>query len=156
MPQHPEVGVSEPLSGSEKLPYWHINVPDKKREPKCPEFLRDISDRHKDMISVPSDQYQYQSWEEIKDLIGLSYGYCMHMHLLTASDTDGIDQFRRAPADHRRYLAWRYYLEHAYGSLENFMQNRRLKWTDLTAKGPPFTDPGNSTTDRAEGSIPVS
>lgn len=146
MSQDPEAGVSEPLSGAGQLPHWHVNVPEAKWEPNCPEFLRDISDRDKDIISVPSEQYRTQSWEEIKDLIGLLYGSCMHIHLLTALDTDRIDQFRRAPADHRRYLAWRYYLQHAYDSLESFMQIRRLKWTDLTANGAPFTDPGNSTT----------
>ena len=57
-------------------------------------------------------------------------------------DTDTIDRFRRAPTDHRKYLAYMDFIKNAYGSILNFVQERRLKWTDLTPVGPPFSDSG--------------
>ena len=57
-------------------------------------------------------------------------------------DTDTIDRLRRAPTDHRKYLAYVDFITNAYGSVPNFIQERRLKWTDLTPMGAPFTNPG--------------
>ena len=68
----------------------------------------------------------------------------MYAHPLTFPDNDNIDLFARAPADHRRYLAFAYYIQHAYGSLETFVQVKRLNWIDLTPKGAPFTNTGQS------------
>ena len=75
LPQSPEEEISEIVPGTDSPPYWQVNVPEAQKElvKKCPEFLelRRIKERHRDMISVPSDQFHYLEWEEVKRLIGL-------------------------------------------------------------------------------------
>lgn len=51
------------------IPYWIINVPESQRPTECPEFLLDISDRNKEIINLPQDEYNILSWPEVQDLI---------------------------------------------------------------------------------------
>ena len=43
---------------SESLPYWLVNVPRSQWPAECPDFLRDISERDKAMISVPESEFR--------------------------------------------------------------------------------------------------
>ena len=62
-----------PLKEEEKLPYWLMNVPEDKRPAKCPDFLLDISDRNKELIDRPEDEYHILTWPEVQNLIS-TYG----------------------------------------------------------------------------------
>ena len=82
-----------------QIPYWQVNVPEDRMVQECPEFLKvrerkkaeekdqndgvptmkeryeGISERDRDMINLPSDEYHIQSWETVRQLIGLQ---CKH------------------------------------------------------------------------------
>ena len=60
-----------------------------------------------------------------------------------------LDEFRRAPLDHRRYLSFMAHLKKEHGSVMDFIQERRVKWTDIkpskaaafqNPRTPPFLD----------------
>ena len=61
---------SKTLTESRELPYWHMNIPVEKREEQCPEFLCKISERDKEIISVPASTYHYLTWDEVRSTIG--------------------------------------------------------------------------------------
>lgn len=78
--------TSDIVPGSDRLPYWQVNVPEDQRLSKCPEFLKirlktentnfkdgypGISERDIDMIDLASGQFHEDTWEEVKGLIGL-------------------------------------------------------------------------------------
>ena len=62
--------VTETVPASGGLPYWQVNVPADQRKTDCPGFLKDITDRNRDIVRVPSSQFRYQTWEEVKALVG--------------------------------------------------------------------------------------
>ena len=70
LPLSLEEEVTETVSLNGELPYWQVNVPADQRKADCPGFLRDITDRNRDIIRVPLNQFRYQTWEEVKALIG--------------------------------------------------------------------------------------
>ena len=70
LPPSLEHELSETVSANGELPYWQVNVPTDQRKTDCPSFLRDITDRNKDIIRVPSSEFRYQTWEEVKALVG--------------------------------------------------------------------------------------
>lgn len=57
---------------------------------------------------------------------------------------DRVDLFHRKPSELRRYRAFTYRLVKDYGSIENFILNERLQWTDLKPKGKPFEFEGTA------------
>ena len=65
--------VTETVPASGELPYWQVNVPADQRKTDCPDFLRDITGRNRDIIRVPISQFRYQTWEEVKTLIGKQF-----------------------------------------------------------------------------------
>ncbi|KAL2057084.1 hypothetical protein ABVK25_002823 [Lepraria finkii] len=91
------------------LPYWLVHVPEDQRPEKCPDFLRNISDRNKAIVSVPENEF-----------------LSSHVDGGAGDRANGIDKFRRAPLDHRRYLAFMAQL-----SVMNFIRDNRAKWTDV-------------------------
>jgi hypothetical protein len=54
----------------EELPFWLVNVPKDQRPSECPDFLRDISDKDKDIIGTPDEQYKVLTWNEVRDIVG--------------------------------------------------------------------------------------
>jgi hypothetical protein len=60
------------LEAKEPLPYWLNNVPEHQRPATCPEFLLDISDRNKGMISLPEAEFHRLTWPEVQELISRS------------------------------------------------------------------------------------
>ena len=73
LPPSLEEEVNETVSLNGELPYWQVNVPVEQRKADCPGFLRDITDRNRDIIRVPLNQFRYQTWEEVKTLIGRQF-----------------------------------------------------------------------------------
>ena len=118
--------VSEYRAGKRPLPHWLLNVPESQWPDQCPEFLTDISPRNLEIIDVPEADFQRLTWPEVQRTI----------------ETNRIDDFRRAPLDHRNYLSYMARLKKEHGSVMDYVQNRRLEWTDLDARGPAFEDPG--------------
>ena len=136
----------------EKLPYWLMNVPQDKRPTNCPDFLLDISDRNKELIDRPEDEYHILAWPEVQDLISM-YSQLIPPTkseiFLQSREADGrlgnnqIDKFSRSPTNHRRYLEYMFNLKKDYGSVMDFVRDERLKWTDLKPKAAAFQDPGD-------------
>jgi hypothetical protein len=56
-------------------------------------------------------------------------------------DANRLELFRRAPSNLRRYRKFVHDISMAHGSVLEFMLRYRLRWTDVTPHGPPFTDP---------------
>jgi hypothetical protein len=46
-----------------------------------------------------------------------------------------LDEFRRAPLDHRRYLSFMAHLKKEHGLVMDFIRERRVKWTDIKPSG---------------------
>jgi Protein of unknown function (DUF3605) len=46
-----------------------------------------------------------------------------------------IDLFQRTPTDLRRYVEFVHYLKRTYGSVLNFIQHERLRWSTITPSG---------------------
>lgn len=56
--------------------------------------------------------------------------------------TNRIDRFNRLPSDLRRYLAYVAKLKEDYGSVLNFIIEKRLQWKDREPKdADPFNNP---------------
>lgn len=56
--------------------------------------------------------------------------------------TNQLDRFKRLPSDIRKYLAYTARLKREYGSVVNFIIERRLQWTDRRPKDiNPFDNP---------------
>ncbi|MCJ1428020.1 hypothetical protein MMC29_005927 [Sticta canariensis] len=108
------------------LPFWLVNVPKSEWPEKCPDFLINASDRDRAILSTPDSQYYRPSWAEVQEYV----------------KTSRIDAFRRLPSDLRRYLAFVAKLKEDYGSILNFITEKRLQWTDREPKdADPFNDP---------------
>lgn len=111
---------------SETLPYWLVNVPEDQRPATCPEFLRDIPEKLKLILSTPDSQYRRFTWPQVKEIVRENH----------------IDAFQRLPSDMRRYLGHMVLLKKSHGSVMNFVLTERLGWKDLTPAGPPFSNSG--------------
>lgn len=108
------------------LPYWLVNVPDDQHTDTCPEFLQNVSERDRRILSTPDSQYERLSWPQVRDVI----------------DQNRIDLFQRVPSDLRRYHAFISKIKKDFGSVMTFVLNERLRWKSLTPSGPPFSNPG--------------
>ena len=56
---------------SEPLPYWLVNVPKSQWPAECPDFLRDISERDKAMVSIPESEFHSLTWPEVQELVSM-------------------------------------------------------------------------------------
>ncbi len=105
------------------LPYWQVNVPEHLRTAECPDFLRDVNDKDRGIISTPDSDYEIDSWPVVQHK--------------TAQNR--LDLFQRTPSELRRYLAFIWKLKQDYGSVMNFILTQRLNWTlPITPRGRPF------------------
>jgi hypothetical protein len=110
-------------SAGEDLPYWQVNVPAHLRTAECPEFLRDLTEKDRGIISTPDSEYEVDSWAVVRQKVA----------------QNRLDLFQRVPSDLRRYLAFTWKLRQDYGSVMNFILTQRLRWTPpITPRGRPF------------------
>lgn len=140
-------GTSIDYDSQSPLPYWIINVPESQRPTECPEFLLDISDRNKEIINLPQDEYDILSWPEVQDLISKWPRLCLWEYVADGyrcQETNQIDKFRRSPLDHRKYLEYMFGLKKKYGSVMDFVRDERVEWTDLEPRGKAFENPGTA------------
>ncbi|KAK8193876.1 hypothetical protein HDK77DRAFT_461599 [Phyllosticta capitalensis] len=110
---------------STALPWWQVNVPDHLRSEACPDFLVDCNEKDRRIIGTPNSEYTPYSWQQVKDIV----------------NSNRLGDLVRKPSELRRYRHYTWELVNKYGSIVNFVQNERLKWHDLTPRGPPFSNP---------------
>jgi len=108
------------------VPYWLVNVPAEHWPKTCPEFLLNVNDKDRGILSTPDDQYRRLTWPEVKDII----------------HNNRLDIFQRVPSDLRKYLQYTSKLKADWGSVMRFVLSERLQWDDLTPTGPPFAKSG--------------
>lgn len=133
MSPSPPPSSPDPLSpyrtGALPLPYWLLNVPESRWPPSCPPFLSDISPRNRSIVNVRSADFTRLSWDQVKETIR----------------ANRIDEFVRAPVDHRNYLCFMQRLrEGEWGGVGAFVRGERLGWGegDGEAKGEAFEREG--------------
>ncbi|KLJ06643.1 hypothetical protein EMPG_09257 [Blastomyces silverae] len=112
---------------AEPLPYWLVNVPRSQWSSECPEYLRNLPQKSIKSLSTPDAQYERQSWELVKEIVGSN-----QIHLL-----------QRVPSELRRYLEYIAKIKDIYGSVLDFVVQKRLGWVDdLKPRGTrPFDHP---------------
>lgn len=63
-------GHSTPIEAESKpLPYWLVNVPEERWPTTCPEWLRDVSEKNKRVLSTPDEMFKRQDWDAAIRLI---------------------------------------------------------------------------------------
>ncbi|KAK4128778.1 hypothetical protein N657DRAFT_652362 [Parathielavia appendiculata] len=108
---------------TEELPYWQVNVPEHLRTAECPDFLRNLNDKDRRIISTPDSEYEIDSWEVVRHKVA----------------QNRLELFQRVPSELRRYMAFTWKLKQGYGSVMNFILTQRLQWTlPITPRGRPF------------------
>ncbi|KAH7163062.1 hypothetical protein B0J13DRAFT_615665 [Dactylonectria estremocensis] len=105
------------------LPYWQVNVPEPERLIDCPSFLLNLSDKDRDILSTPDSDYHILTWQQVCEIVAANH----------------LDHFQRVPSELRRYKSYTHNLAKTYGSVANFILNRRLQWSaPIIARGRPF------------------
>ncbi|KAF5006129.1 hypothetical protein FDECE_7467 [Fusarium decemcellulare] len=105
------------------LPFWNYNIPKDQWTEECPDFLHNLSDKDRGILATPDEVYRFSTWDEVQQLVR----------------TNHLELFKRLPSDLRRYKALVFRLVKEYGSVSNFILQRRLGWTaPVTARGAPF------------------
>jgi hypothetical protein len=66
------------------------------------------------------------------------------MALMLVAGINRVDKFHRVPSELRRYRQFTHRLIKEYGSIMNFIVNKRLGWNTMVAKGRPFEYDGAS------------
>ncbi|PGH29764.1 hypothetical protein GX50_07491 [[Emmonsia] crescens] len=119
--------LDEKAAVPEPLPYWLVNVPRSQWPSECPEYLRNLPQKAIQCLSLLDEQYQRQSWELVKSIV----------------ESNQIHLLQRLPSDLRRYLEYIAKIKAIYGSVLNFVVQKRLGWVgDLEPKGTrPFEHP---------------
>jgi hypothetical protein len=107
------------------LPYWQVNVPTELRTEQCPDFLQNLNLKDLSIISTPDAAYHFLSWPEVQKIIA----------------SNRIDLFQRVPSDLRRYFDYNFQLKKRYGSVMQFVLEKRLGWKEpIVAEGKPFKE----------------
>ncbi|PKS06575.1 hypothetical protein jhhlp_007323 [Lomentospora prolificans] len=108
---------------TKELPYWQVNIPEDQRSDECPVFLRDVKVRDLKIISTPDTDFSILTWEDVQTLVG----------------ANRIDHLCRLPSELRRYLAFIWQIKQDYGTVTNFLLEKRLGWhLPLKPRGAPF------------------
>lgn len=115
-------------NGTSETKFWNVNVPPELQTKDCPDFLQYAftNDKDRRILSTPDAQYRPQTWDQVQQFIR----------------RNRLDLFERLPSDLRRYRKYCAKLEREYGTVMEFVMQERLRWTDLTPKREPFTEPG--------------
>ncbi|KAL2127530.1 hypothetical protein VTI74DRAFT_10579 [Chaetomium olivicolor] len=110
-------------SASQNLPYWQVNVPEHLRTVECPDFLVNLSDKDRTIISTPDSEYEIDTWPVVQQKVA----------------QNRLELFQRVPSALRRYLAFTWKLRQDYGSVMNFILSQRLQWSlPIVPRGRPF------------------
>jgi hypothetical protein len=115
------------IGEAESLPYWQVNVPPSEREATCPEFLLNPNSKDLEILQTPDSQYHLLTWDELKAYI----------------ESNRLDVLQRKPSDLRRYIAFNHDIRKKFGSVMNFILQKKLGWEHpIEPSGaPPFENP---------------
>jgi hypothetical protein len=58
-----------PRSPYDALQYWQVNVPTSERSETCPDFLLNLSEKNRQTLSTPDEDFRRLTWPEVKELI---------------------------------------------------------------------------------------
>lgn len=110
-----------------ELPYWQINVPPHERTAECPEFLRSLSDKDRNIISTPDSEFQVDNWSQVAK----------------KARTQKLEEFKRVPSHLRRYLEWKWKLKqdsrYQVRGVMDYVLKERLHWElSCDGEGKPF------------------
>jgi hypothetical protein len=139
---------SEHIGRLSQLPYWQMNVPPDQRTEQCPYFLLDVSDKDRAILSTRDEDYQRSSWEQVKNFISM-LSLPLTLNRITSTNLprtaqNNLARFRRVPSDLRRYLEFKSDIQKKYGSMLNYVRQKRLYWPSVTPSGdPPFCNPSD-------------
>jgi hypothetical protein len=56
----------------EPLPFWLVNVPRDQWPTECPEFLKECSEKDRNIIGTPDDKYTLLTWDEVRELVSMA------------------------------------------------------------------------------------
>ncbi|KAK5122549.1 hypothetical protein LTR85_003812 [Meristemomyces frigidus] len=109
-----------------ETPFWNVNIPASFHTAECPDFLQYAFENDKDraILSTLDADYHRQTWPEVRQFIL----------------DNRLDMFQRVPSDLRRYREYNAKLTKDYGSVMQFVLQKRLGWADQKAKAAPFKD----------------
>ncbi|KAK2612243.1 hypothetical protein QQS21_001669 [Conoideocrella luteorostrata] len=102
-----------------QLPYWQMNVPPKQGTKECPSFLLNLSSKDKGILATSDEDYKRTAWDEVKVIV----------------ERHDLASFRRIPSDLRRYLEFKYNIQKKYGSMQAYIQEKRLDWPSFEPSG---------------------
>ncbi|OJJ47287.1 hypothetical protein ASPZODRAFT_65037 [Penicilliopsis zonata CBS 506.65] len=87
-----------------------------------------LTDVDRQVLSQTDEEFLYHDWENIKEIIA----------------RNDLAAFKRKPSDLIRYIDWTRGIKAQYGTITNYICQRRLKWTI-----PPETVPNSTVTGAA-------
>ncbi|KAJ5083910.1 hypothetical protein NUU61_008489 [Penicillium alfredii] len=88
------------------------------------------------LLVMTDEEYVAHDWEELRDIIDFPLTSSL-------SARNDLGALKRKPSDLRRYLAWSSDTKAKYGSIMNYICQRRLQWQMPDTVGPlaPFKNP---------------
>ncbi|KAJ5773816.1 hypothetical protein N7457_008712 [Penicillium paradoxum] len=85
-------------------------MPEATDVPKVPAF--NLTDLDRKLLSMSDEEFVYHDWEDLKSIIA----------------RNDLGALKRKPSDLRRYLAWTQETKDQYGTIMNYICQRRLRW----------------------------
>ncbi|KAJ5316554.1 hypothetical protein PENANT_c019G02704 [Penicillium antarcticum] len=71
-----------------------------------------LTDLDRQLLAMTDEEFVHHDWEDLKDIIA----------------RNDLGALKRKPSDLRRYLAWSADIKAQYGSIMNYICQRRLQW----------------------------
>ncbi|KAI4721358.1 hypothetical protein E4T48_02452 [Aureobasidium sp. EXF-10727] len=87
----------------------------------------------REILAMKDEDFSLVTWEDLKEIIA----------------ANRLEKLKRRPSDLRRYIAWSSETKAEYGTITNFVVQKRLHWTPL-----PSTTPGDPPTFKFRDPIP--
>ncbi|KAJ5943673.1 hypothetical protein N7516_003841 [Penicillium verrucosum] len=81
-----------------------------REEPELPAF--NLTELDHKLLAMTDEEFVYHDWEDLKSIIA----------------RNDLSALRRKPSDLRRYLAWTQETKAQYGTIMNYICQKRLKW----------------------------
>ena len=103
-----------------------------------------LTDLDRKILSQTDEEYEPHSWEELKRIIGTfgqSRGLPTKQVLTSCTAANDLHLFKRSPSELRKYLQWTTAIKAKYGSMVNYISQRRLQWgPTIDEKGSPVVN----------------
>ncbi|KAM7207001.1 Protein of unknown function (DUF3605) domain containing protein [Rhypophila sp. PSN 637] len=91
------------------------------QESPCPPYLLNLTEKDKQTLTIPDEEFARDSWETVKKRV----------------QENKLDEFKRVPSQLRKYLEYNYNLKQSakYGNVQNFILRERLRWDLASSSG---------------------